>query len=388
MSQIRLSSKPASLDIENLAKHYGSTRALDGVSFRVREGEFLTLLGPSGSGKTTTLRLVAGFMRPTSGTIRISDTDITFVPPHRRDIGMVFQNYALFPHMTAGQNIAFPLQVRGVKKSGQAELVTAALTMVRMADMTDRYPRQLSGGQQQRIAFARAVVMRPRLLLMDEPFGALDKKLREAIQLEVKQLHRELGVTVVHVTHDQEEALILSDRIAVFSAGKIEQIGSASELYEKPASVFVADFLGESNVFRGQVDLAEGSVWLKADALRLRCRADDGAVWCAGDGAALIVRPERMELQDPDAAIDPAHEGLVGTIRQVIYLGSALKYELDVSGQKVFARMDLKESLVPRKPDDRVAIVWRRDAAILVPAPAEALGQPGTGPALTGRLGE
>jgi putative spermidine/putrescine transport system ATP-binding protein len=358
--------EPASLDLDQLSKHYGSLHAVDDVSLHVRQGEFLTLLGPSGSGKTTTLRLVAGFMQPTSGAIRIADLDVTTIPPHKRDIGMVFQNYALFPHMTAAANIMFPLQMRGVPKATARQMVDEALALVRLEGLGTRYPRQLSGGQQQRIAFARAVVFKPRLLLMDEPLGALDKQLREALQLEIKALHNDLGITIVHVTHDQEEALVLSDRIALFKQGKIEQVGGGSELYERPASVFVADFLGESNIFRGRLDRTNGEARVVSDAVTLRCGPGLDPAWPSGEPVAAVVRPERMTLGSPSDAADPTVDRLLGRVRQVVYLGSTVKYQLVCSEKVVFVRQDISAVEALRQPGDEVAIEWRPEHCVIV----------------------
>ena len=236
------------LRLNGLTGRYGRNVAVRGIDLEVAAGEFLTLLGPSGSGKTTTLRLVAGLLQPASGTIELAGRDVTMIPPHRRDIGVVFQNYALFPHLTAGQNVAFPLEMRRVSRTDARELVEKAFSLVQLSGYEHRYPRQLSGGQQQRVALARALVFEPRLLLMDEPLGALDKKLRDQLQFEIKRIHQELGVTVLYVTHDQEEALVMSDRIAIFNDGKIAQIGSPQDIYRRPSSLFVADFIGEANV--------------------------------------------------------------------------------------------------------------------------------------------
>ena len=359
-------SAPASLEIDNLSKDYGALHAVDDVTLHVQAGEFLTLLGPSGSGKTTTLRLVAGFLRPTSGTVKIDSTDITNSPPHAREIGMVFQNYALFPHMTAAQNIAFPLQMRRVPRSEQKRMIDEALELVQLGGLGDRSPRQLSGGQQQRIAFARATVFRPRLLLMDEPLGALDRKLRESMQLEIRRLHDELGITILHVTHDQEEAMVLSDRIALFDQGKIEQIGPPTELYERPASVFVAGFLGESNIFHGKIDRQGGGLAVVGNGLRLRCEAEGAQAWSDDDPAALVVRPERVVLADADSAQSQLNERIEGIVRQVIYLGSTVKYQLEASDQTIFARADIAAVGELRHESDRVAIEWPRKDAVLV----------------------
>lgn len=264
--------RPA-LILRGLAKSFGDVLAVDGVDLEVRQGEFITLLGPSGSGKTTTLRMIAGFARQSAGTIEIDGVDMSNVPPHQRDVGMIFQNYALFPHMTAAQNIAFPLEMRRTGRPEIKQRVAEALALVRLEGLGSRYPRQLSGGQQQRIAFARAVVFHPRLLLMDEPLGALDKKLREALQLEVMHISRQLGATVVYVTHDQEEALVMSDRIAIFNRGRIEQLGRGEDLYDRPVSLFVADFIGESNILRGRFERDGDGGWLVRGNLRWRVAA-------------------------------------------------------------------------------------------------------------------
>jgi putative spermidine/putrescine transport system ATP-binding protein len=363
----------ASLELEHLSKHYGSLRAVDDVTLSVRPGEFLTLLGPSGSGKTTTLRLVAGFMRPTAGNIKIAGTEITTIPPHKRDIGMVFQSYALFPHMTAADNIAFPLRMRGISKAASRRLVDEALSLVRLEGLGDRYPRQLSGGQQQRVAFARAIVFKPRLLLMDEPLGALDKKLREALQLEIKSLHTDLGITIVHVTHDQEEALVLSDRIALFRKGRVEQLGTATELYERPASVFVADFIGESNVFHGRIEQVGGDWHVQSGYLKLRCTPTAGAAWSSGEAVAVVARPEKIRLRDPGTPVDPAFERVLGRVVHSIYLGSTVKYELAARDQIVFARHDVATSETLRQPGDEVAIEWRPEHSVVVPDPASTI---------------
>ena len=243
----------SSLHISGLSKRYGDFVALAPTDLEVAQGEFLTLLGPSGSGKTTLLSLIAGLVQPDAGCIRISGNDVTYGAPYERDIGMVFQNYALFPHMTVAENIAFPLQMRKIDAKRAREQVMQALEMVHLPHVAGRYPRELSGGQQQRIALARCMVYRPSIILMDEPLGALDKKLRDHMQLEIKRIHRELGTTIVYVTHDQEEAMTMSDRICLMNAGAIAQLGTPADLYFRPNSVFVADFLGESNLLDATV---------------------------------------------------------------------------------------------------------------------------------------
>jgi putative spermidine/putrescine transport system ATP-binding protein len=241
------------LRLECVSKAFGNVVAVDSISFTLAEGEFLSLLGPSGSGKTTTLQIIAGLTHPTRGQIFLSGRPIGPLPPYKRDIGMVFQNYALFPHMTVAGNVAFPLQMRGVPRTEISRRIDKVLNLVDLPGLAERYPRQLSGGQQQRVALARAIVFEPTLLLMDEPLGALDKKLREQMQLEIKHLHKRLGVSIIYVTHDQDEALVMSDRIGVFNRGRLEQVGSAEQLYEQPTTRFVAEFIGESNIIRGTV---------------------------------------------------------------------------------------------------------------------------------------
>ncbi len=241
----------AELLIEGVAKRFGDVVALDHVSLQVAQGELLTILGPSGSGKTTLLKVVAGFETPDAGRVKVGGADITALPPAKRDIGMVFQNYALFPHLSVKANVAFPLEMRNVGRAEIDRRVAEALAMVELAGYEARLPKQLSGGQQQRVALARAIVFNPRLLLLDEPFGALDRKLRETMQLEVRRLQRRLGLTTIFITHDQEEALVLSDRIAVMNKGAIQQIATTTEIYERPANDFVADFVGESNILHG-----------------------------------------------------------------------------------------------------------------------------------------
>ncbi|MDE2456191.1 MAG: ATP-binding cassette domain-containing protein, partial [Burkholderiales bacterium] len=231
----------------------GVALVVRGLDLEIRRGEFLTLLGPSGSGKTTTLMMLAGFESPTAGDIELAGKPITRTPPHKRHFGMVFQNYALFPHMTVGQNVAYPLTVRGVSRADQAKRVARALAMVQLDGKAERMPAQLSGGQQQRVALARALVFEPQLVLMDEPLGALDKNLREQMKMEIKRLHRELETTIIYVTHDQEEALVMSDRVALMNHGRIEQIGAPVDLYERPANRFVAEFIGQSNILAGRV---------------------------------------------------------------------------------------------------------------------------------------
>src|SRR5271157_4624965 len=281
----------ASVVLSGIEKRFDNVGAVRGVSLDIRSGEFLTLLGPSGSGKTTTLMLIAGFETPTTGDIAIDGRSVVALPPHKRNIGMVFQNYALFPHLTVAENIGFPLKQRGIDRATRARLVAESLELVRLSGYQARTPRQLSGGQQQRVALARAIVFRPRLLLMDEPLGALDKQLREGLQLEMRRLHAGLGITFIYVTHDQEEALTMSDRIAVMNEGRIAQIGTPEDLYDRPSSRFVASFLGESNFLPGIVHGFQDDEIVVASCGGTLVRAIATARPTAGDAVTLTMRP-------------------------------------------------------------------------------------------------
>jgi putative spermidine/putrescine transport system ATP-binding protein len=337
--------------------------AVDTVNLNIAAGEFMTFLGPSGSGKTTTLNMIAGFTHATSGEILLDGASVGDVPPYRRDIGMVFQQYALFPHLTAARNIAFPLERRKVPKAVIAARVAEALKLVRLEGLGDRFPRQLSGGQQQRVAVARAAVFNPRVMLMDEPLGALDKRLRDQLQVEIARLHRELGMTFVYVTHDQEEALALSDRIAVFHEGRIEQVGTAEELYETTATLFVAEFLGESNVFCGTWHAADGL--LDGPGYRLPAVPHPGI----SEPGALVVRPERIQLSPLTSSAGSA--GLLeGKVVEVVYLGQARKLVVRVeAGIDVIAR-EVAGRTTAVGVGDPVAISWDRPAGTLVETPA------------------
>lgn len=308
----------AELRIEGIGKRFGEVRALDNVSLVVERGELLTILGPSGSGKTTLLRIVAGFEAPEGGSVKIDGVDIAALPPAKRDIGMVFQNYALFPHLSVRRNVAFPLEMRNVAAPEIERRVTEALGLVELMGYDERLPRQLSGGQQQRIALARAIVFNPRLLLLDEPFGALDRKLRETLQLEVRRLQRRLGLTTIFITHDQEEALVLSDRIAVMNKGAIEQIAGTVEIYERPASGFVADFVGESNILHAVVT-APGRVVLDGGRTLQVARATSPV----GKRIGLLMRPERFASNA---------NAFNGVVVEAVYLGSSFKLRLRCEG--------------------------------------------------------
>jgi spermidine/putrescine ABC transporter ATP-binding subunit len=355
--------------LNGVSKSYGDVVAVHPLDLEIARGESFTLLGPSGSGKTTTLRMVAGFTAPTSGSIEIDGHDMTRVPPYRRDVGMVFQNYALFPHMTAAQNIGFPLQMRRMSRREIDRRVADALALVKLDSFGDRYPRQLSGGQQQRIALARAVVFGPRLLLMDEPLGALDRKLRESLQLEILHVSRELGATVLYVTHDQEEALVMSDRIAIFSNGQIEQLGSGEDLYDRPASLFVADFIGESNIFRGRFEGdPAGGGWLARGSWRWRVAP--GAVERAGrdlTAAALVVRPERIRIIEATGETLANANSVEATVDDVLYLGSDRKYGLMLpDGQRVAVREQRETDSRVWESGQAVRLTWSVGDGVLV----------------------
>ena len=320
------------IEFRGVSKTYdGRTMVVQNLDFRVRRGEFFTLLGPSGSGKTTCLMMLAGFEAPTSGEISIAGRSVRSMPPRLRGIGVVFQNYALFPHMTVGRNLAFPLEVRGVSPAGQAERIRRALEIVRLEGLENRRPSELSGGQQQRVAIARALVFKPSLVLMDEPLGALDRRLREEMQFEIRRIQHELGVTVVYVTHDQQEAMAMSSRVAVFHGGRIQQVATPETLYEEPEQEFVASFIGDNNILRGrissvdfgvcQVETPGGSV--KAFPVH-ECRP--------GQQAALAIRPERVGLAKPGVYTNEFE----ARIDDILFIGDHLRLRLDLCGNPNF----------------------------------------------------
>ena len=326
-------SRGAAVRYENVQKSYdGETLVVKNLNLDIPPGEFLTMLGPSGSGKTTCLMMLAGFEPATHGEIFLNDSPINNVPPHKRGIGMVFQNYALFPHMSVAENLAFPLQVRGIGKAEQEEKVKRALDMVELGDFGSRRPAQLSGGQQQRVAVARALVFEPELVLMDEPLGALDKQLREQMQYEIKHIHENIGVSIVYVTHDQTEALTMSDRVAVFNDGVIQQLSTPDELYENPQNSFVAQFIGENNKLSGTVTEVSGT--------DCKVRLDDGTELAAeavniegvGSRTTISLRPERVEF-DTDQSMDNL---VKGSIEEMIYLGDHIRVRMNVAGNTEF----------------------------------------------------
>jgi spermidine/putrescine ABC transporter ATP-binding subunit len=325
------SSRATEVRLEAVEKSFdGATRVVDRVDLVVQPGEFFALLGPSGCGKTTTLRMIAGFEEPDAGRILVGGEDITHVPVHARDMGMIFQSYALFPHRTVAENVAFGLRMRGLDKGEIRERVAQALRQVALEGFDARRPAQLSGGQQQRVALARAIVIRPRVLLCDEPLAALDRKLRQSMQLELKGLQRELGVTTIFVTHDQEEAMTISDRIAVMNGGRIEQIGSAREVYNQPRTRFVADFIGHCNLLHGPVSAnAGGIVTLDVPGLG-PVRTEAQTTLRSGAEATIALRPEKIRLT-AEAPVDSANH-VRGTVHDFLYMGDVTVYRVDTPG--------------------------------------------------------
>ncbi len=353
----------AAVTLHGLEKHYEKVGAVRGVSIDIRAGEFLTLLGPSGSGKTTTLMMIAGFETPTAGDIAIDGVSVTGLPPHRRNIGMVFQNYALFPHLTVAENIAFPLKQRGMPKAERARAVEEALALVQLPGYGARYPRQLSGGQQQRVALARAIVFKPRLLLMDEPLGALDKQLRETLQLEMRRLHADLGITFVYVTHDQVEALTMSDRIAVMNEGVVAQIGAPETLYDRPANRFVAGFLGETNLLPATPRGRDGTLTL-VEAAGVTLRAT-GTAPATGD-AMLAMRPERLRFADTPRP-EVAENRLPVTITETVFVGESCRYQLAAADGTALVLKEPSGAAIRRRAVGEAAeIVWPVADSILV----------------------
>ncbi|WP_449430129.1 ABC transporter ATP-binding protein [Pseudomonas putida] len=353
---------------ETLVSFQGVQKSYDGESLIVknlnldiRKGEFLTLLGPSGSGKTTSLMMLAGFETPTAGEIQLAGRSINNVPPHKRDIGMVFQNYALFPHMTVAENLAFPLSVRNLSKADITERVKRVLNMVQLDAFAKRYPGQLSGGQQQRVALARALVFEPQLVLMDEPLGALDKQLREHMQMEIKHIHQRLGVTVVYVTHDQGEALTMSDRVAVFHQGEIQQIADPRTLYEEPCNTFVANFIGENNRINGTLLASDGQRCQVQLAHGERVEALAVNVGQAGEPVTLSIRPERVRLNGHS---ENCVNRFSGRVAEFIYLGDHVRVRLDVCGKTdFFVKQPIAELDPALAVGDVIALGWEVEHA-------------------------
>ena len=346
-----LTTATTAVSVKQVTKQFGDFTAVKDLDIEIRDGEFFSMLGPSGSGKTTVLRMIAGFEPVTSGTIELHGTDVTDDAPFDREVNTVFQDYALFPHLTIAENVAYGLKVRKVPKAERDKLVQEALEQVQLAQVATRRPSQLSGGQRQRIALARALILRPRVLLLDEPLGALDKQLREQMQVELKQIQREVGITFIFVTHDQEEALTLSDRVAVFNNGKIEQVGSPREVYEFPQTEFVAKFLGTTNLLPAD---------LSGDLL--------------GEACVHSVRPERVHLVDPTAPVEVGSVTLAGTIAEAVYAGPNTKYLVDTDrGVRIIAEKHnshTPSTAASVQRGDRVNVSFRFDHATPIPGSA------------------
>ncbi|MEM8840227.1 MAG: ABC transporter ATP-binding protein [Pseudomonadota bacterium] len=354
------------LTLRSLSKHYGSLAAVDGIDLDVERGQFLTILGPSGGGKTTVLMAIAGFVQPSTGQILLDGNDITALPPDKRNFGMVFQGYALFPHMTVADNLWFPLRVRGISRRKAREKVSAALDLVQLGHLGERFPAQLSGGQQQRVALARALVFEPDLLLLDEPLSALDKKLRADLQWELKSLHDRLGTTFIYVTHDQDEALSMSDEIVIMREGRIEQRGRPGDLYENPASRFVADFLGKSNFIDGVADETQaGRLTFGAGGASFvqTVGADAPA---PGARVTVALRPEKVKIAGENTELN-ADNKVPGKIAAVNYYGASIQFRVDTDalGPMLIAAQAWT-STVGHAPGTNVWLGWSADVGVLV----------------------
>ncbi len=327
---------------EGVSRHFGDVRAVDNVSLEIRDGEFFSMLGPSGSGKTTCLRLIAGFERPDSGRILLYGQDVSRLPPYERPVNTVFQDYALFPHMTVGDNIAYGLMLKKVARAERSKRVDEMLDLVRLPGLFHRKPSQLSGGQRQRVALARALINQPKVLLLDEPLGALDLKLRQQMQIELKSIQKSVGITFIFVTHDQEEALTMSDRIAVFNEGRIEQTGTPAEMYEHPATPFVAGFVGVSNLISGEL-----------------------AQKITGSPSRFAIRPEKIHITPADQMPEPGVYSVMGRVRDVVYLGLYTRYLVEVEGgaDLVVVEQNLKTTSmdVLNSKGQSVCLSWARD---------------------------
>jgi len=368
---------PADPDIamrmDKVSMQYGAVRALDQVSLTLPRGKFLTLLGPSGCGKTTLLRLIAGFIQPAAGTLTIAGRDMRGVPAQRRNIGMVFQDYALFPHMSALANVAYPLEARGVARRLREQRAHAMLATVGLAEAGGRLPRELSGGQQQRVALARALVFDPDIVLLDEPMAALDKKLRGQMQLEILRIVRQAGASVVSVTHDQEEALVMSDQIAVLRAGRLEQVGTPQALYTRPQSTFVADFIGEANLLVGRVCLHDHEVLIDAPGWRTRLARDHAHTQNLNHDQAvcLVVRPEHIRVLGPDASTTDADAGSAQAVMEArLYLGVEDRLLVRTpDGTRIHIRSRDQAGLAVLRPGDAIRLAWSAEDVVILPHP-------------------
>ena len=359
-------SRDADVRLTTVRKAYGEVVAVAGIDLEIRRGEFFTMLGPSGSGKTTCLRMIAGFERPDAGTVELGGEDVTGIPPNERDVNTVFQDYALFPHMSVGENVAYGLKVKKRPSAERRERVADALALVRLEGFERRRPEQLSGGQRQRVALARALVNRPRVLLLDEPLGALDLKLRQQLQVELKRIQSEVGITFIYVTHDQDEALSMSDRIAVMDGGRVLQVGPPNEVYDEPGSDFVAGFVGVSNLLELEIaSVVDGIAQLRlgpGDEIQAAALGD----MSAGDSALVTIRPERIEiLEGGDAAHNGTECHASGTVRESLYAGPTTRFvvELDGGGELMVVRQNARTSFEDAEAlrGRPVSLVWGRE---------------------------
>ena len=359
------------IEIDHVVKRFGEFVAVDDVDFSIGQGEFFSMLGPSGCGKTTTLRMIAGFEQPTSGAVRLDGVDVSKVPPNKRDVNTVFQQYALFPHMNVFDNVAFGPQSQKVDKVTIKKRVTEMLEVVRLTEFANRRPAQLSGGQQQRVALARALVNLPKALLLDEPLGALDLKLRHAMQFELKRIQREVGITFVYVTHDQEEALTMSDRIAVMSDGRVEQIGTPAEIYDNPASVFVAGFIGQANLWPATVtEHATGTTRVTALGGASLCGSCGDSTLTLGSEVTLMVRPERISISLTQPTPQPGGDQPVNaTVSDLAFQGPIVRLALETAdGSPIIANVDPDADLPLLRPGDNVWASWTQSAACVLPS--------------------
>ena len=356
----------SALSLVNIAKHYGAVKALDDVSFELKKGEFLTMLGPSGSGKTTSLRVIAGFVAPTSGQLLIDGRDMTGVSPQKRNIGMMFQDYALFPHMNVADNVAYPLETRGVARAERRKRAMEMLEIVGLAHCADRFPKQMSGGQQQRVALARALVFNPDIVLLDEPMAALDKKLRTQMQIEIMHITKQVGATVVSVTHDQEEALVMSDRIAIFKDGRLAQIGTPQDLYTHPKSEFVADFIGEANILRGKLRHDGALAVIEGPGWRASLAKNDPRVAACSANPSLVLRPERIHVNLPGA---DGSNGAEGVIVDKIYLGTEYRLIVRLAEDAVIQlRSRDIATIAGLNASDSVRLSWQPEDLVIIAA--------------------
>ena len=358
----------AQLRLRQLTKAFGASQAVDRISLDVPAGAFVSLLGPSGSGKTTTLNLIAGFLTPDAGDVLLDERSIADVPPHKRNIGMVFQSYSLFPHMTVAENVGFPLRMRTrLSRQAARQRIDEMLALVQLGHLGTRYPRQLSGGQQQRVAMARALVSHPRLLLMDEPLGALDKKLREQMQVEIKRIHRSVGTTVIYVTHDQTEALTMSDLVVVMHQARVSQVGTPRVLYEAPANLFVADFLGDSNLLTATIAHVSGDELAVELGNGEKIRAARGtSAAAAGSRTVVLIRPEDISVTATDERT-AGQDVVAGTIKDISYHGDTFKLDVALGADMLKVKVP-RERGAGMRPGQKVFLTWHSSVVRLLPA--------------------